>query len=156
MESAGAGATVVVPAAAGSGPPGRVRRGRRRADRRQAQVLRGPDVAVERVADLGPALLDEGGRGREVAVLARGIAAATEDDHLDARRQGRQLAHEAGVDGHEERGQRRFDRAPGRRRVVVQRPAQQHVDAVAAGGQGAADGHVVDHAAVDQHVAVDR
>ena len=116
----------------------------------------GPDVAIEDVGHLGPSLLDQGGRGREVAVLARRVAAAAEDDHLDAGRQRRQLAHEARVHGDEERGERGLGRAARRLGVVVQRAAEQDVDAIASSGQGAADRDVVDDAAVDQHVAVDR
>ena len=98
-----------------AGSVGPVRRSNGAGPWRQRQVLRGADVAVEHVGHLGPALLDQGGRGREVAVLARRLAAAAEDHHLDARRQRRQLADEAGVDGHEERGQRGLGRPPGRR-----------------------------------------
>ena len=101
----------------------------RRRRRCGAQVVRGPGIAVEDVGHLGPPLLDERGRRREVPVLPRRIAAAAEDDHLHARRQRGQLADEASVHGHEERGERRLGRAPRGRRVVVQRPAQQDVDA---------------------------
>ena len=118
--------------------------------------MRGPDVAVEDVGHLGPALLDERGGGREVAELARGVAAAAEDDDLDAGRERRQLADEARVHGDEERRERGLGRAARRLGVVVQRAAEQDVDAVASSGQGPADRDVVDDAAVDQHVAVDR
>ena len=94
-----------------------VRHGRRRRRGtpawRRGQVVRRPDVAVEHVGHLGPSLLDQSGRGREVAVLARRLAAPAEDDHLDARRKRGQLAHEARVDGDEERRERRLGRATG-------------------------------------------
>ena len=89
---------------------------------RGRQVVRGPDVAVEHVGHLGPPLLDQGGRGGEVAVLARGLAATAEDDHLDARRQQRRARGRSG------RGWRR------RRRSAPPRPG----GVAGAGGSAAA------------------
>ena len=95
--------------------------------------LRGTGETVEHGGHLGPALLHQRRRGGEVAVLALRFASPAEDHHLNARRQGGELADEAGLDGDEERSERGLGRPPGRARAVVQRAAEQDVDPVAPG-----------------------